>query len=391
MEKARKGLKPVKLPLELFVSWKDIISRFIQANQNVKLIPAVIVLEKLIACQDATYERQASCIKEAGKRYIIRIANGVSILTTYFTIVKGMQKNVSAMDKLEAYELQQIKSLVEPIASLGYFAACENLSRRTFVPLIEAAIRCTGQENIMFKNYYMEYTSNESTEYSFQGKPLSQKALTIYATLSFPLGRDSIVSSYQHTLQFLVDGLQSAQNQLKSNTHHANVDQLMNDIQFTVKTVLVLMSRQLEVAPRLFEKVESKEINHKEDKDVVLLAEIIKTLLDLCVDTTTFIKECNQVAGMAIGAIINLADDIEFARDWVLGWFFTTQSNKAVDHIEAALGIPCPCEKLVGVEGWNSRDAPMIFALRGLVSSLRKEIVILDCPANLSLVPAIEK
>lgn len=302
-----------------------------------------------------------------------------------------MQKNVSAKDKLEPYELQQIISLVEPIASLGYFAACENLSRRTFVPLIEAAIQCTGQENITFTKYYMQYTTDNSTEYSFEGKPLSQRALTIYATLRFPLGHDLIVSTYQHTLQYLVNGLSHAQNQLKSNNHHVNVDQFMHDIQFTVKTVLVLMSRQLEVAPRLFEKVESKELNHREDKDVVLLADMIKTLLDLCVDTTTFIKECNQVASMAIGAIINLANDVEFARDWVLGWFFTTQKNKAVDHIEAALGIPRPSEKLVGDEGWNSRDAPMIFVLRGLVSSLRKEIVILDCPANLALAPAISK
>jgi hypothetical protein len=105
------------------------------------------------------------------------------------------------------------------------------------------------------------------------------------------------------------------------------------------------------------------------------------------VDTATFIKECNQVAGMAIGAIINLANNIEFARDWVLGWFFTKDTNATVQHIEKVLGVPRPSEKLA----WDTRDAPMVFALRGLVSSLRKEIVILDCPSNLNLVSYIEK
>lgn len=301
------------------------------------------------------------------------------------TLVKAMQKNVNSLDKLQPEELHQIKALVEPIASLGYFAACENLSRRTFVPLIEAAIQCTGQDNIMFKHYYMQYISTESTdEQSFEGKPLSQRALTIYATLSFPLGRDLIIEKYQHTLGFLVQGLLTAQYQLKNDRAH--VDQFMNDIQFTVKTVLVLLSRQLEVGPRMFEKVET----NSKDADVALLGQLLKTLLDICVDTTTFIRECNQVAGMAIGAFINLANNVEFARDWVLGWFFSTTGNSTTQHIEAALGVT-PSHNLVGTEGWNSRDAPMVFALRGLVSSLRKEIVILDCPAGLLLVPAIQE
>lgn len=68
MEKSRKGLKPVKLPKPLFVSWKNILDSFLQNNANVKVIPVVAVLQKLVACQDASYDRQAACIKEAGKK-----------------------------------------------------------------------------------------------------------------------------------------------------------------------------------------------------------------------------------------------------------------------------------------------------------------------------------
>lgn len=303
-----------------------------------------------------------------------------------------MQKNVANAAKLQPHEILQIKFIVEPIASLGYFAACENLSRRTFIPLIEASYKCTSGTDVKLRDYYMQYTSNSSNnEPSFEGKPLSQKALTIYATLNFPLGHDLIVNNYRHTLQFLVKGLQHAQYELINNKNNANADQLMNDIQFTVKTLLVLLSRQLQVAPRMFEKVESKTIDHTKDEDVILLGNIVQTLIDLCIDTSTFIKECNQVAGMAIGAVINLANDIEFARDWILGWFFTTDSNAIVDHIANSLGVFRPREELVGKEGWDNRDAPMIFALRGLVSSLRKEIVMLDCPSDITLVPYIAK
>jgi hypothetical protein len=303
-----------------------------------------------------------------------------------------MQKNVANATKLEPHEILQIKFIVEVIASLGYFAACENLSRRTFIPLIEASYKCTTGTDVKLKDYYMQYTSNSSNnEPSFEGKPLSQKALAIYATLNFPLGHELIVNNYRHTLQFLVKGLQHAQYELTNHKNNANVDQLMNDIQFTVKTLLVLLSRQLEVAPRMFEKVELKTIDHTQDEDVILLGDLLQTLLDLCIDTDTFIKECNQVAGMAISAVINLANNVEFARDWVLGWFFTTDSNAIVDHIANSLGEFRPRDDLVSKEGWSRRDAPMVFALRGLVSSLRKEIVMLDCPSEITLVPYIAK
>lgn len=67
MEKARKGLKPVKLPQQLFKSWEAIIDNYVAASNNVKLIPAVMALQKLILCQEATYDQQARCIKDAGK------------------------------------------------------------------------------------------------------------------------------------------------------------------------------------------------------------------------------------------------------------------------------------------------------------------------------------
>ncbi|KAL9548457.1 hypothetical protein MBANPS3_005670 [Mucor bainieri] len=373
MEKSRKGLKPVKLPAPLFVSWQAIVSDYMQQHVNEELTPVVVSLQKLISAQDASYDKQAACIKES---------------------VKLMQKNVALMDRLQPHDILQIKYIVEPMASLGYFAACENLSRRTFIPLIEASFKCTSGTDVKLKDYYMQYTSldNDRSEPSFADKPLSQKALTIYATLKFPLGHDLIVDTYRHTLQFLVKGLQHAHHELTHNDKRSsNADQLTNDIQFSVKTLLVLLSRHLEVAPRMFEKVERKTIDHTRDPDVILLGDLMQTLLDICMDTTTalMIKECHQTAGMAIAAMMNLANDATFARDWVLGWFFTTDSNAIVDHIANSLGVFRPRDALVGHEGWRNHEAPMVFALRGLVSGLRKEIVMLDCPKDMALVPYI--
>lgn len=67
MEKSRKGLKPVKLPAPVFASWQRILSDYKHQHVNEELIPVVVSLEKLISAQDASYDKQAACIKESGK------------------------------------------------------------------------------------------------------------------------------------------------------------------------------------------------------------------------------------------------------------------------------------------------------------------------------------
>ncbi|CAO3700663.1 unnamed protein product [Rhizopus stolonifer] len=211
--------------------------------------------------------------------------------------------------------------------------------------------------------------------------------------LKFKLGQIVITNNFCTTLEYLTTSLQDARNQIKNNKEerpgkqHTSLDQLMGNIEFVSKTILALFSRQLAVGPDLFRKVES---GLTEDKDVLLLSRNIQTLLDICVDTVTYSKECNQVAGMAIGAFINLANDIQIARDWVLACFFTKKKSLPANDINTVLGITEVCNKFLGSEGWNSRDAPMIFVLRGLASSLRKEIVLLDCPPDLCLVNPTE-
>ncbi|KAG1310778.1 hypothetical protein G6F64_004314 [Rhizopus arrhizus] len=312
----------------------------------------------------------------------------------FWSIVKTKLMQKLDANQLSTIELEQVRDIVEPIASLGHFAAQENLSRRTFVPLIEACSNCLkNDKEFQFNTLYTKYISEHVTEPSFEGKPISQKALTIYAMLKFKLGQDVITNNFCGTLEYLTIHLQAARDQIKnkddtkSGRQHTSLDQLMSNIEFISKTILVLFSRQLSVGPALFKKVES---GLKDDGDVLLFSKTIQTLLDICIDTTTYSKECNQVAGMAIGAFINLANDIYVARDWVLGCFFAKKGNASADQINSVLGISKICTRFLGSEGWNSRDAPMVFILRGLASSLRKEIVLLSCPSDLDLIRPIK-
>ncbi|KAI8979250.1 putative death-receptor fusion protein-domain-containing protein [Mycotypha africana] len=367
MEGSKKGQKPVKFPKALFSSWNKLFDLYERTNQDMEPIPAVVSLKQLLRSEDATYERQAAYIKETAKL---------------------MQKTASSVDNLQPAELKQLKYLVEPIVSLGYFAATENLSRRNFIPVIDAVIKCIGNDNTMFNKLYLDYLSEEPMEPSFESKPLSEKALTVYATLKFTFGQETVSQHYKKTLVFFFKGLQKAQQQLSS-TMIANTNQVMNDIEFTLKSFLVLFSRQMSVAIKLFKVVEQ---NQKDDKDAILLKDIINNLLDICVDTNKYVKECNQVAGMVIGTIMNLAANPQFTRDWILGWFFTTgESNAATKQMNNIFDINSSTDKRFNIENnWNTRDAPMIFILRGLVSSLRKDIVMLECPSTLSLVALIQ-
>lgn len=67
MEKSSKGQKPVKLPKILFESWAIILDGYCQTNPKNKLISPVSSLKKLISLDDASWDKQAACIKESGK------------------------------------------------------------------------------------------------------------------------------------------------------------------------------------------------------------------------------------------------------------------------------------------------------------------------------------
>ncbi|KAI9028199.1 putative death-receptor fusion protein-domain-containing protein [Phycomyces nitens] len=372
-DKAKSGQKPVKLPRSIFVEWGAILNDFSQRHPNAVYIPAAASIKKLISKADVPWEKQAACLRESAKAL-----------------------NATKKETVQLEDIEQIKDIIEPIASSGYFAAAENLSRRQFVPLLEAAAKFA--ENTTFEKVYKTYIAYNSDKFIPPDCTLAQKALTIYATTDFEIGKRTVLNGFKETMDFLVKSLVSAQEQLTNPENRVSTstlapqtlsaDQSMNDIQYLAKTILALVSRYGSTSLLDFAKI-LKMGPAQKCEDEQIMATLIGTLLDICTYTNIYTKDCSQVAGMILGSIINLAQDPSFGRDWAIGWFFAENKTEASDHVSRLLGVQ-PKKDLVGPSGWSNRDAPMLSVVRGLVSTVRKDILLLKCPAGLRLVQPLE-
>jgi hypothetical protein len=210
--------------------------------------------------------------------------------------------------------------------------------------------------------------------------------------LKYPLGQQAIADYFYETLEYMTNGLQNARDQIRNmkssaKTLNTSADQFLGDIEFISKTILVLFSRQLQAGPELFKKAEA---GLKDNHELMLLSRVVRILLDICLDTSSYSKECNQVAGMAIGAFLNLANNAETTRDLVLGCFFTNTKTAETERIISTLDISDMFVRFTETQCWQGRDAPIIFILRGLSSSLRKEVILLDCSPDLRFIDPLK-
>ncbi|KAI9318499.1 putative death-receptor fusion protein-domain-containing protein [Dichotomocladium elegans] len=366
-EKTKAGAKPIKLPAPLFQEWQAILdSSGAAADQDVPIINA---LRKLAKSANDAWERQAQYLKEASK----------------------------AIGRLDEGDRTLVREVVEPIVSSGYLACDENLARRHFIPLVEACSK--HSDNATFVRLYEGYISIDAP----CGHSFAQRALTVMATLDFNYGRRVVLDSYHATLDFLTHALTRLETQLagfvikgddNSSTHVSlrigtnntlAVADMMNDIQYLTKAIHTLLSRYPQHAQKLFSSVD-------DGTDIPLFSQLFKVLFNMCAETDVYIKDCSQVAGMAIAAIINLIQDVSFARQLVLGWFFASNSEpvEASRRVGEVLGV-APKRSLVGERGWKDRSVPMLSVVRGLVSCLRYEILLSPCPPELVLVEYLPK
>ncbi|KAI9479552.1 putative death-receptor fusion protein-domain-containing protein [Zychaea mexicana] len=341
-EKAKAGGKPVKLPPSVFSNWKSVINNYTESDPEVELAPVVTALVRLVDCADDPWEQQAVYIKKATQ---------------------------ALNDKKNAVYKEQIIRVVEPIASSGYFAAAENLSRRHFIPLVEASSKQTNETS--FAQLYKQYISLGAQ----QEPSLAQRALTISATLEFGYGKQIVLNAYHETLVYLVTSLEQSIQQLD----RASLADRMNDILYLIKTLHILLSRHTAQAQPIFVKIQDPQQN---DPDAQLVAKLLNILLTICTETDVYVRDCSQVAGMTIAAIVNMATDVNFARDLVLEWFFTTKEKRNI------LGV-APKPTLTGESGWTDRDVPMLSIVKGLVS-IRADVLLSKCPDNLEYIPTLK-
>ncbi|KAI7864734.1 putative death-receptor fusion protein-domain-containing protein [Spinellus fusiger] len=365
--KTKQGTKLNKLPKSIFVEWNTILNNFSEKHPNACYISAVVSLKKLISLVDGTWERQSACLRESAKALQASFAKGDT--------------------SPEAVE--QMKSIIEPIASSGYFAAAENLSRRQFVPLLEATAQF--RENTVFQHYYQLYLTPTPEALFFSACTLSQKALTIYTTTDFMLGKDTVLNLFNNTIAFLVLGLESTQQQLTGMCDKiATEEELINDLQYSTKSILSLVSRY--GVEKLQEFVNALESETPEiHQETQMIATLIRVLLDICANTHVYNKECCQVAGMAMGAVLNLSQDRQKGSAWALGWFFSAENgkNEQAERVSALVGVS-PSEVLVGSAGWLDQEAILLSVVRGLVSTVREDILLAECPASFRPVKTLE-
>ncbi|KAI8146003.1 putative death-receptor fusion protein-domain-containing protein [Fennellomyces sp. T-0311] len=344
-EKVKAGGKPIKLPPSIFASWKAVIDDYTQANPKEEFTPLVVALTRLVDCSNDSWEQQAACLKKATQ---------------------------ALNDKRSNINKDQIVRVVEPIVSSGYFAAAENLSRRHFIPLVEACSRHTSETN--FTKLYRQYISLD-TEHEAS---VAQRALTISATLEFGYGKRTALDALRETLVFLVTALDRSIQQIGETT--ALIDR-MADILYVIKTLHALLSRHTAHAQPIFAKIQNP---NQDDPDTQLVAKLLDALLTICTDTEVYVRDCSQVAGMTIAAMINMAPDADFARDLLLEWFFTTKEKRSI------LGVS-PKPALIGDSGWTDRDVPMLSIVKGLVSGIRTEVLLSKCPSNLQFIPVLKE
>ncbi|KAI9264395.1 putative death-receptor fusion protein-domain-containing protein [Phascolomyces articulosus] len=356
-EKAKAGGKPIKLPPTIFSTWKTILNNYTDTNPTIELTPVVIALARLVDCANDSWEQQAACLKKATQ---------------------------ALHDKKAILNKDQIVRVVEPIVSSGYFAATENLSRRHFIPFVEASSKHVTTENTNnFTRLYKEYISldpinkNENDETTF-----AQRALTISATLEFGYGKQTVLGLFHETLVYLVTVLDISVQQVNSKETTTSLADRMNDILYLIKTLHALLSRHTTYAQPIFAKIENPQSN---DPDAQLVAKLLDVLFIICTETDTYVRDCSQVAGMTIAAIINMAPTVEFARDLVLNWFFTdpTKEKKSI------LGV-APTLALTGEASWIERDVPILAIVKGLVSGIRTDVLLSKCPNHLEIISTLK-
>ncbi|KAI7853486.1 putative death-receptor fusion protein-domain-containing protein [Circinella umbellata] len=358
-EKNKAGGKPIKLPPSIFSDWKTIINNYTESNPKVELTPVTKEIARLTDYVNDSWEQQAACLKKA-------------------TQALHDKKNVNK---------DQIIQVVEPIVSSGYFTATENLSRRHFIPLVEATSKEINSDNTSFARLYKDYISLDTIQQEQQDMTIAQRALTISATLEFGYGKRVVLDAFHDTLVYIIAALdysvQQVENYNIDNKTSLSLVDRMNDILYLIKTLHALLSRHMTHAQPIFAKIQNAQEN---DPDAQLVAKLLGVLFIICTDTDVYARDCSLVAGMTIATIINMAPDVVFARDLILEWFFitTTKEKKSI------LGV-APTSVLTGESGWSERDVPMLSIVKGLVSSIRSDVLLSKFPNDLEFIPTLKE
>lgn len=404
-KKHKDGAKVLRLPECVFKEWQTIAKA---APESLRNVLGISTLLRLVDSSGERWEQQVTYIKNASELFSMhkryprekkKRRDRLICINVYKMHVSTTAKAISQIKTCSSSEtdLDAIRLIVEPIAAVGYLAAVENHSRKFFIPLIEAVAKhtkCARLEDMY--NAYITIDPPPQGDYAalFGELSVTQKALAIQSMLDFATGKKIVYEHYAETLQYLVHWLDKSGQGLMDgcDTNKATTGELTSDAQHATKTILVLFTRHGEAAG--YRQTFSTTVLGGNSEHLRLYSKLLVTLLDMCYNTSIWVKDCSQVAGMTIAAMLNLLDDAEAARDIVLGWFFVEDGDDTclptASKATVALGIS-PKSILVKDRGWTGRDIPMLSIVRGLVSCMRKNILLAEIPKDVPLVKPLAR
>ncbi|CAI2171104.1 524_t:CDS:10, partial [Funneliformis geosporum] len=318
---------------------------------------------------------------------------------------KSKSGQQSTNEPLPSHIINQIESIIEPIISGIYFSSIETLTKRHCIPILDSCYviserntfcnllirdRSNNKDNKMFKEFELEY-SRYITLDNYPIHSFSQKGISIYTTLDFPLGFSIVENQLFDTLQFLIECLTliiqniNKENEQKNKSVTTSVSltlsKHMNDAQYVTKTLLALLSRFDQKLRHQFESIgKNFTTNHNNKEEIInkLVRDLFNGCLIICSDNT-YIKDVRQLVGMSIAATLNLLGPPQFVSNQVVTMFFAKDINEEEQqnnlNFMSHLGVRIP-DILFKEISWNGDDPPMLAICRGLLSNLARKVLI---------------
>ncbi|CAG8542666.1 17838_t:CDS:10 [Funneliformis caledonium] len=387
--KKNKSGKTPKASIPINQSWINIFQHYLSNHSSEKLFEGVQKIIDLLRDEEASWEGQLQYIRSIEKSLPSK---------------KSKSGQQSTNEPLPSHIINQIESILEPIISGIYFSSIEILTKRHCIPILDSCYviserntfcnllirdRSNNKDNKMFKEFGQEY-SRYITLNSYPFHSFSQKGMSIYITLDFPLGFSIVENQLFETLQFLnecltliIQNVNKENENTKSNTTSASLtlSKHMSDAQHVTKTLLALLSRFDQKLRLRFESIGNNFTTSHNDKEEVinkLVRDLFNGCLVICSDNT-YIKDVKQLVGMSIAANLNLLGPPQFVSDQVVAMFFAKDINEEAQQnnlkFMSHLGVRIP-DILFKEISWNGDDPPMLAICRGLLSNLAKKVLI---------------
>ncbi|RIA98284.1 putative death-receptor fusion protein [Glomus cerebriforme] len=393
LEKNKPG-KVSRTPITIDQSWVNILQCYLSNNSSEELYEGIQKIRELLYDKEATWEKQCQYIRSIGMSLPSK---------------KSKSGQQSTNESLPSHVVNQIESIIEPIISGIYFSSITTLTKRICIPILDSCYmisdrnsfynssiqdQLNDKDNKMIKEFEQEY-SRYITLDNYTSHLFSQKGISIYITLDFPLGFSTVENQLFETLRFLNECLsliiqnvnEENEQKLNSASNSLSLSKHMNDAQHVIKTLLALLSRFDKKLRPQFESIgknftNNYNNNNKEEVINNLVRDLLNECLVICSDNT-YIKDVRQLAGMTMAATLNLLGSSQFVSEQVMDMFFTNNEEDQQSGLNflSHLGVKIP-DRLFKEAELNGDDPLMLAICRGLLSNLDRKVLIFLLSGN---------